>query len=67
MIEYEDFEHMGDRWYLQQKGPFKQKRKLKKDYVSEINEILKSEINGLDKCTIETLDNLLTGIKKWQL
>jgi hypothetical protein len=57
-------EEMGDRFYEQQKaaGRDKPKRKLKKDFTTEINEILGVEIVGLDKCTIATLTQLLGAI-----
>jgi len=56
---------MGDRWYEAQKkgSPTKAKRKLKKDYITEINEILGVDIVGLDKCTIPTLTQLIEAIE----
>ena len=58
---------MGDRWYESQKKSKytmnKEPRKLKKDYILDINKVLKTELNGLDKCTIATLDKLLNAIK----
>ena len=52
---------MGDRFYEQQKTN-KPKRKLKKDFTTEIDKILGAEIIGLDKCTIATLTQLLEAI-----
>ena len=56
---------MGDRFYEAQKkgSPTKPKRKLKKDYITEINEILGVDIVGLDKCTIPTLTQLIEAIE----
>ena len=48
---------MGERFYLAQKE-YKPKRKLKKDYIEFINNTLESDIEGLDKCTIATLEKL---------
>jgi len=55
---------MGDRFYEAQKkgSPTKPKRKLKKDYIAEINEILGADIIGLDKCTIPTLTQLIEAM-----
>lgn len=63
---------MGDRWYTQQNRKVSQvrtqeskpKRKLKKDYIAEIDNLLGRSISGLDKCTIDTLTNLIEGIKE---
>lgn len=53
---------MGDRFYEQQKT-FKPKRKLKKNYIGEVNKLLSQDISGLDKCTIATLEDLVDAIK----
>ena len=57
---------MGDRFYEAQKkgSPTKPKRKLKKDYIIEINKILDVDMIGLDKCTIATLTQLLEAINE---
>lgn len=60
---------MGEAFYLrQQRGNPKHKtttgvRKLKKDWIAEINEVLGEDIVGLDKCTMATLEQLLGAIK----
>ena len=60
---------MSEAFYLrQQRGNPKDKtkkgvRKLKKDWIAEITEILGEDIVGLDKCTIPTLKQLLEAIK----
>lgn len=41
----------------------KPKRKLKKDVIAEITEMLGYSVEGLDKCTIATLEALLEAIK----
>jgi hypothetical protein len=53
---------MGDRFYEQQ-GKHKPKRILKKDIIAEINEILRVEMLGLDKCTVATLTQLTEAIE----
>lgn len=62
---------MGDRFYMQQQaangkggrnGPLKPKRKLKKDIIAEIHLVLKSEVPGLDKLTVASLDALMEAI-----
>lgn len=54
---------MGDRFYnAQQKH--KPKRRLKKDVIAELTELLKIEVKGLDRCTIATLDDLTDAIKR---
>ena len=60
---------MGELFYLrQQRGDPRKKtktgaRKLKKDWIAEITQVLGKEVAGLDKCTISTLENLLEAIK----
>ena len=53
---------MGERFYTAQKEP--RKRVLKKDYITDIQELLSFEVQGLEKCTIATLDVLERAIKK---
>ena len=53
---------MGDRFYEQQKK-YKPKRRLKKDVIAELTEVLGSEVQGLDRCTIATLDQLIETIR----
>ena len=52
---------MGDRFYAQQKA-YTPKRRLKKDYIKELQEILETDIEGLDRLTIKTLDELTSTI-----
>jgi len=55
---------MGDRFYDQQKQ-YKPKRRLKKDVIAEITELLGNrEVAGLDRCTIQCLDSLIDAIKR---
>ena len=53
---------MSDRFYQSQKEP--RKRVLKKDYIEDIQELLSFEVQGLEKCTIATLDVLERAISK---
>lgn len=56
---------MSDTFYERQaKGPVNKegKKKLKKDWLAEINEVLGKDVDGLDKCTIPTLKTLLGAI-----
>jgi len=52
---------MGDRFYMQQKN-YKPKRRLKKDIVKQVNELLGREIEGLDRLTIKSLDDLAHAV-----
>lgn len=52
---------MGDRFYQQQKD-YKPKRVLKKDIIPEIEAALECEIQGLDKCTVATLETLARAV-----
>lgn len=55
---------MGDRFYQQQKD-FKPKRRLKKDVIAELTQTLNGrKIDGLDRCTIKTLDELIEAIQR---
>lgn len=54
---------MGDRFYMQQQK-HKPKRRLKKDIVEEIETFLNSKVDGLDKLTIATLDDLFEAIQR---
>lgn len=63
---------MGDRFYMQQQSRSKSTsakppRKLKKDYIAEIDKLLGRNISGLDKCTIATLGELIDGIENLQV
>ena len=53
---------MGDRFYMAQKN-YKPKRRLKKDIIAELYLVLGKEVAGLDRLTIETLDNLDSVIR----
>jgi hypothetical protein len=57
---------VGDRFYNQQKaaGRDKPKRKLKKDFIDDICAIVGRTITGLDKCTIDTLEQLIGALEK---
>lgn len=52
---------MGDRFYTSQKN-HKPKRELKKDVVIRLNKILGQEVEGLDRLTIKTLNELIQAI-----
>lgn len=53
---------MGDRFYMQQKE-YKPKRRLKKDVIATLTKVLNgNEVKGLDRCTIQTLDDLIDTI-----
>ena len=55
---------MGDRFYLQQKE-YKPGRRLKKDVIAELTKVLGGrEVKGLDRCTIQTLDDLIDAVKR---
>jgi len=54
---------MGDRFYMQQKN-YKPKRVLKKDVIAELDEVLGgTHIDGMDRCTIATLQELIKTIR----
>ena len=69
---------MGDRFYAQQAGKTgnkgkksvldykpheKPKRKLKADYVTELCDLLGTEIKGLEKLTISSLQELIESVE----
>ena len=55
---------MGDRFYMQQKN-YKPKRRLKKDVIAEVTQVLNGrKVEGLDRCTIQTLDDLIEAIQR---
>ena len=65
---------MGDRFYEQQNEYLgksrgqkrmadKPKRRLKKDVLAELYEVLGAEIGGLDRITINALDELIDAVK----
>ena len=53
---------MGDRWYESQRNSRmsqkKEPRKLKADWIKDIESLLGPDLDGLDKCTIATLEKL---------
>lgn len=54
---------MGDRFYEQQKN-YKPKRRLKKDVIEELTEVLGgTKIEGMDRLTIKSLDELIATIR----
>lgn len=54
---------MGDRFYFQQKN-YKPGRRLKKDVIAELTEVLGREVEGMDRLTIKALDDLIDAIKR---
>lgn len=52
---------MGDRFYMQQKN-HKPKRRLKKDVIARLHTILGYKVEGLDRLTIKSLDELTTAV-----
>jgi hypothetical protein len=54
---------MGDRFYGQQKN-HKPTRVLKKDVIAELHTLLRKEVDGLDRLTIKTLNELIEVIKQ---
>lgn len=56
---------MGDRFYAQQKA-HKPKRRLKADVLKELDDVLGSHVEGMDRLTIKTLDELIATIR-WRL
>jgi len=52
---------MGDRFYAQQKA-HKPKRRLKKDIITDIQLMLDEPVDGLEKCTVATLEQVEKGI-----
>jgi hypothetical protein len=53
---------VGDRFYDQQKA-YKPKRRLKADIIKELDEVLGSHVEGMDKLTIKTLDELIEALR----
>jgi hypothetical protein len=49
---------VGDRFYEAQKN-YKPKRRLKADILKELDEVLGSHVEGLDRLTIKSLDSLI--------
>jgi hypothetical protein len=54
---------MGDRFYQAQKAN-KPKRRLKKDAIADLEELLGTKVEGLDRATILTIDTLVEAIEK---
>ena len=54
---------MGDRFYGAQKT-HKPKRRLKADVIKELQNTLMNDVQGLDRLTIKTLDELHLAIKQ---
>jgi len=52
---------MGDRFYMQQKN-HKPGRRLKKDYIEQFEEILGFKVDGLDRLTIATIEDLTSKL-----
>ena len=48
---------MGDRFYVQQKN-YKPPRRLKKDVIATFESIVGSEVPGLDRMTISSIEHL---------
>ena len=59
---------MGDRWYFQQgikqKSDMKQKRRLKKDIIADLNKLLGTEIKNIDRVTVDGLEQLIVAIER---
>lgn len=53
---------MGDRFYTQQKN-HKPKRILKKDVILCLEIVLGAKVDGLDRLTIKTLNDLIALIE----
>jgi len=53
---------MGDRFYTQQKN-YKPKRVLKKDVIIELQNLLDAKVQGLDRLTIKSLEELIEAVK----
>lgn len=54
---------MGDRFYQQQKN-YKPKRRLKADVVVEVEALLGTKVDGLDRLTIKALDELHAAVER---
>lgn len=54
---------MGDRFYLTQKA-HKPKRRLKKDVIIEFERLIGSQVSGLDRLTIKSLDELTEAVDR---
>ena len=54
---------MGDRFYQQQKA-YKPKRRLKKDVIIEFQRLIGAKVDGLDRLTIKTLDDLTEAVDR---
>ena len=54
---------MGDRFYEAQKK-HKPKRILKKDVIIEFQRLIGARVEGLDRLTIKTLDELSEAVEK---
>jgi hypothetical protein len=52
---------MGDRFYAQQ-AKHNPKRRLTKDIVADVENVLTFPVSGLDRMTCESLENLLIAI-----
>jgi len=54
---------MSDRFYKQQKE-YKPKRRLKKDAIADLEQLLGSKVEGLDRATIATIDSLTEALER---
>ena len=54
---------MGDRFYEQQKN-YKPVKRLKKDILVDVNQLLGTEVKGLNRCTNDTLDELIAAVER---
>lgn len=61
---------VGDRFYEQQKK-YKPKRRLKKDIIFEFERMIGARVDGLDRLTIKSLDDLTdavhTAMNRWNV
>ena len=53
---------MGDRFYMQQKN-HKVPRKLKKHVIADLHVLLGTKVEGLDRLTIKTLEELCDALE----
>ena len=54
---------MGDRFYEQQKA-YKPEKRLKKDILADLAQLLGEDIKGLNRCTNDVLEKVITAIER---
>jgi hypothetical protein len=57
---------MGDRWYTQQKQSKSSKtpRRLKKDIIADLENLVGEKLPGIERTTIATIEKLILLIEK---